>query len=260
MEGAVKAAGKMRVGYFTQYQVEELDPTETPLVHMGRLMPDAKPAAVRAQLGRFGFSGDKATTLVGKLSGGERARLALALITRDAPHLLILDEPTNHLDVDAREALVQALADYEGAVVVVSHDRHMLELTADRLVLVDGGTAREFAGSLDDYTDLILGRGEAKPAADAPKANRRDDRRAAAEARERSQALRRRVKEAEAGIAQWTARRSALDRAMFDPAGADAEDRGQTMTTLMKRRAEAEARLEAAEATWLEASEAVENA
>ncbi|HWW64623.1 MAG TPA: ABC-F family ATP-binding cassette domain-containing protein [Sphingomonadaceae bacterium] len=260
LEGAMNAAGKMRVGYFTQYQVEELDPAETPLIHMGRLMPDAKPAAVRAQLGRFGFSGDKATTLVGRLSGGERARLALALITRDAPHLLILDEPTNHLDVDAREALVQALADYQGAVVVVSHDRHMLELTADRLVLVDEGTAREFAGSLDDYTDLVLGRGEAKAPAEAAKTSRRDDRRAAAEARERSQALRRKVKEAEAAMARWAARRSALDRAMFDPASADPEDRDQTMTTLMKRRADAEAKLEAAEAAWLEASEAVEAA
>src|ERR687890_831220 len=123
---------------------------------MNRAMEGKTAGAVRAQLGRFGFSGDKATTLVGKLSGGERARLALALITRDAPHLLILDEPTNHLDVDAREALVQALNDYRGAVVMVSHDRHMLELTADRLVLVDGGTARDYPGSLEDYTDLIL--------------------------------------------------------------------------------------------------------
>ena len=114
--------------------------------------------AVRAQLGRFGFSGDKATTLVGKLSGGERARLALALITRDAPHLLILDEPTNHLDVDAREALVQALNGYDGAVILVSHDRHMIELTADRLVLVENGDATEYAGSVDDYIDFVLGR------------------------------------------------------------------------------------------------------
>src|SRR3546814_6779309 len=108
---------------------------------MPRRMKGANPGAVRAQLGRFGFSGVKATTEVSRLSGGERARLALALITRDAPHMLILDEPTNHLDVDAREALVQALNEYEGAVVIVSHDRHMLELTADRLVLVDGGAA-----------------------------------------------------------------------------------------------------------------------
>ena len=103
--GDITASGKMRVGYFTQYQVEELDPRDTPLEHMSRLMKGKTPSAVRAQLGRFGFQGDKATTLVGKLSGGERARLALALITREAPHMLILDEPTNHLDVDAREAL-----------------------------------------------------------------------------------------------------------------------------------------------------------
>src|SRR3546814_19418561 len=108
MDGAMAASGKMKVGYFTQYQVEELDTGDTPLEHMTRVMKGASPAAVRAQLGRFGFSGDKAITRVGKLSGGERARLALALITRDAPHLLILDEPTNHLDVDAREALVTA--------------------------------------------------------------------------------------------------------------------------------------------------------
>ena len=138
------ASGKMRVGYFTQYQVEELHGDDTPLQHMTRAMGGSTPAAVRAQLGRFGFSGDKATTLVGKLSGGERARLALALITRDAPHLLILDEPTNHLDVDAREALVQALNGYDGAVIIVSHDRHMIELTADRLVLVENGGATEY--------------------------------------------------------------------------------------------------------------------
>ncbi|MDX3883141.1 ABC-F family ATP-binding cassette domain-containing protein [Edaphosphingomonas haloaromaticamans] len=262
MEGTVTTAGRMRVGYFTQYQVEELDAADTPLQHMSRLMPDAKPAAVRAQLGRFGFSGDKATIEVGKLSGGERARLALALITRDAPHMLILDEPTNHLDVDAREALVQALNDYEGAVVVVSHDRHMLELTADRLVLVDGGTAREFAGTLDDYTDLVLGRGEQARAASGSgeaKTSRKDDRRAAAEARERNAALRKRVKAAEEQIRKLGERRSALDRAMFDPASADPQDRDQTMTTLMKRRADVEAKLETAEAEWLEASEALES-
>src|ERR687890_191801 len=115
---------------------------------MNRAMEGKTAGAVRAQLGRFGFSGDKALTKVGKLSGGERARLALSLITRDAPHMLILDEPTNHLDVDAREALIQALNAYTGAVVIVSHDRHMLEMTADRLVLVDQGTAREYDGSI----------------------------------------------------------------------------------------------------------------
>ncbi|RYD84843.1 MAG: ABC-F family ATP-binding cassette domain-containing protein, partial [Sphingomonadales bacterium] len=194
MEGGMSAAGKMRVGYFTQYQVEELDGNDTPLEHMTRLMKGMTPGAVRAQLGRFGFSGEKATTKVGKLSGGERARLALALITRDAPHMLILDEPTNHLDVDAREALVQALNAYDGAVVVVSHDRHMIELAADRLVLVDGGMAREYGGSLDDYTDLILGRNQSKrDGADGGAKFTKKDKKAAAQDRERAAAQRKLV-------------------------------------------------------------------
>ena len=162
MDGAMQASGKMRVGYFTQYQVEELSSDGTPLEHMTRAMDKATPGAVRAQLGRFGFSGQRATQQIAKLSGGERARLALALITRDAPHLLILDEPTNHLDVDAREALVQALNAFDGAVILISHDRHMVELTADRLVLVDDGTATEYAGSIEDYIDFVLGRNQPK--------------------------------------------------------------------------------------------------
>ena len=259
MEGGMTASGKLRVGYFTQYQVEELDREDTPLEHMSRLMPKATPSAVRAQLGRFGFSGEKATMKVAKMSGGERARLALALITRDAPHLLILDEPTNHLDVDAREALVQALNDYGGAVVLVSHDRHMLELTADRLVLVDGGTATEFAGSLDDYTDLILKGGDA-PAKDSSRGNRKGDRRAAAEARARSQKLRTAALNAEKEMAKLDARKTALERAMFDPASAAPADAAHSMTTLLKLHAETLAALAAVEARWLEASEAMEQA
>jgi ATP-binding cassette subfamily F protein 3 len=259
MEGEVRASGKLKVGYFTQYQVEELNGDETPLQHMARLMPQATPAAVRAQLGRFGFSGLKATMRVGDMSGGERARLALALITREAPHLLILDEPTNHLDVDAREALVQALNDYRGAVVLVSHDRHMLELTTDRLVLVDGGTAREYSGSLDDYTDLILGRnqesGGDRPAA---KRNRKDERRAEAEARAQGQSLRKTAQAAEAEIARLEKRKQEIERAMFDPASAGPEDGKRTMTELMKLLAANAEKLAQAERRWLEASEAME--
>ena len=155
--------------------------------------------------------------MVGKLSGGERARLALALITRDAPHMLILDEPTNHLDVDAREALIQALNAYTGAVVIVSHDRHMLEMTADRLVLVDAGTAREFDGTLDDYIALVLAK-DAGTGGGGSKAARKEAKRAAAEAREQGQALRKRARDAEAALARLTEQRSAVDRAMFDPA------------------------------------------
>ncbi|WP_213980815.1 ABC-F family ATP-binding cassette domain-containing protein [Sphingomonas sp. dw_22] len=261
MEGEMTASGKMKVGYFTQYQVEELDRTETPLQHMTVLMKGASQSAVRAQLGRFGFSGPKATTEVGKLSGGERARLALALITRDAPHMLILDEPTNHLDVDAREALIQALNAYTGAVVIVSHDRHMLEMTADRLVLVDSGTASEFDGSLDDYIAFVL----TKDASDAAKAggegkmSKKDARRAAAQAREQGTALRKRAKEAETALARLTEQRSMVDRAMFDPSTADASLSKLSMSDLMKRRAELESQIAAAEAAWMEANEALES-
>jgi len=258
MEGDMAATGKMRVGYFTQYQVEELDGDDTPLAHMTRVMQGKTPAAVRAQLGRFGFSGDKATTKVGKLSGGERARLALALITRDAPHMLILDEPTNHLDVDAREALVQALNAYSGAVVLVSHDRHMIELTADRLVLVDNGTAKEFSGSLEDYTDLILGRNQPKGEG-SPKGAKKDRKAAAAE-REQAQALRKQVREHESAMEKLAADRSAIDLAMFDPSKATPTLAKLTMTELMKRRAEVDAALQEAEARWIEASEQLEQA
>jgi ATP-binding cassette, subfamily F, member 3 len=258
MEGAMSAAGKMRVGYFTQYQVEELDGGDTPLEHMTRQMKGASPGAVRAQLGRFGFSGAKATTLVGKLSGGERARLALALITRDAPHMLILDEPTNHLDVDAREALVQALNAYEGAVVLVSHDRHMLELTADRLVLVDDGTATEFSGSIEDYTDFILGRNQ--PKVEAGKGFKKNDRKAAAKVREAQAILRKVISDAEADLAKLETVRSAIDRAMFDPKGADPAYAALTMGELSQRRAKIVSAMEAAEAKWVEASEALEAA
>jgi len=261
MDGTMTASGKMKVGYFTQYQVEELDTDDTPLEHMTRMMKGMTPAAVRAQLGRFGFSGNKATTKVGKLSGGERARLALALITREAPHMLILDEPTNHLDVDAREALVQALNSYDGAVVIVSHDRHMIELTADRLVLVDGGTAKEYGGSMEDYIAMVLAGDDAAGGGGArPKGSKKEDRKAAAAAREKEQAAKRKAQQAEAELAKLTAKRSAVDKAMFDPEGAEIWLSKMSMSELMKRRAELDAQVEAAEAAWLEASEALEEA
>ncbi len=261
MEGEMNSSNKMKVGYFTQYQVEELDTRDTPLEHMTRQMKGATPGAVRAQLGRFGFSGDRAIQKVGSLSGGERARLALALITRDAPNMLILDEPTNHLDVDSREALVQALNEYDGAVVVVSHDRHMIELVADRLVLVDGGTATEYSGTLDDYTDLVLRKGgetAGGSGGDAPKADRKADRKAAAEAREKSKVLRIAVHDAEKAMEKLTAERSRIDRAMFDPASAGPQEKDVTMGELMRRRGEVEKKLVAAEARWMEATEALE--
>jgi ATP-binding cassette subfamily F protein 3 len=263
MAGSMAASGKMRVGYFTQYQVEELDGSDTPLAHMTRIMEGKTQAAVRAQRGRCGFSGNKATTQVAKLSGGERARLALALITRDAPHLLILDEPTNHLDVDAREALVQALNGFDGAVVLVSHDRHMLELTADRLVLVDDGTAREYAGSMDDYVAMILGKSTASDAAGAAQAKPKDAklaRQEAARAREAQATLRQSAKDHETRAAKLAQQVSAIDRAMFDPASAEPALAKLTMGDLAQRRGKFAAELEAVEAAWMEALEAIETA
>ena len=245
MEGEMRAPGKMRVGYFTQYQVEELTRDETPLQHMTALMPQATQGAVRAQLGRFGFAGQKATTEVGRLSGGERARLALALITRDAPHMLILDEPTNHLDVDAREALIQALNGYGGAVIIVSHDRHMIEMTADRLVLVDAGTAREFDGSIDDYIAFVL-----KPDAPAKKAAAKVDR---AVVREKERDLKRTADAAEAELARLTERRDALDAAMADPSSARGWLARMSTGEMAKERAKIATKVDEAEATWVDA-------
>ena len=263
MDGEMTASGKMTVGYFTQYQVEELDGGDTPMEHMAREMKGALPGAVRAQLGRFGFSGPLAMQKVGSLSGGERARLALALITRNAPHLLILDEPTNHLDVDSREALVQALNSYTGAVVLVSHDRHMIDLVADRLVLVDAGQAKEYGGTLEDYTDFVLGKGGTangggEKAAPMSKADRKAEKRAGAEARERAKLLQSEVTRTEKALAELTAKRSRIDRAMFDPASAGPEERDCAMSELSRRRSEVEKAIGIAEAAWMEAAEALE--
>ncbi|MGY8962939.1 MAG: ribosomal protection-like ABC-F family protein [Rhodospirillales bacterium] len=270
-QGDVGVSTKLRVGYFAQHQIEDLVSDQTPIQHMARVMTDAKPGAVRSQLGRFGFSGDMANRDVGQLSGGERARLALALITRDAPHILLLDEPTNHLDVDAREALVQALNAYSGAVIIVSHDRHLLELTADRLVYVADGTATEFSGTLDDYQDLVIGRGKgngkrglsasSKDDSGAEKPmNKKDQRRLAAQKRDQTKSLRRDVSEAEAKMTKLSERRKAIDQALFKPNGAAAEFQNKPTPDLMKVRADVERDLSNAEARWLKASEALEKA
>ncbi len=254
-EGAVNAPGKLKVGYFTQYQVEELAGEDTPLDLMNRAMEGSSQGAIRAQLGRFGFSGPRATQRVDKLSGGERARLALALITRDAPHLLILDEPTNHLDVDAREALIQALNAYSGAVILISHDRHMVELTSDRLVLVDGGTAREYDGSMDDYIDFILGRNQPKGAGGGK--GRGAQRGEAAADRRSAQAA---LTKAESAVTRLTAEVDRLDQSILASSHAASGTAGAKMQKLLTERAAAAAALAEAEEAWLSASALIEAA
>jgi ATP-binding cassette subfamily F protein 3 len=265
MDGGVAMSGKLKVGYFTQHQVEELSAADTPFQHMARLMPEAKASTVRGQLGRFGFSGDKAEVEVSRLSGGERARLALALITRDAPHVIILDEPTNHLDVDTREALVEALNEYDGAVLIVSHDKHLLELTADRLVLVADGKVREFDGTLDDYRDMIL-KGEdegekprkAESSSGLSKAgiNKKDQRRQAAERRKETQDLRNAVKKAEQEVVRLTGQKTEIGQRLADPAVYQGDD----APALVARHAELSKMLDAAEECWLAAQEKLEAA
>jgi ATP-binding cassette subfamily F protein 3 len=185
--GQLRRPGKLRVGYFAQHQEAELDPEDTALDCMGRALPQASAQIHRAQLARFGLDQDRVHTRTKNLSGGERARLLLSLATREAPQLLILDEPTNHLDIDACDALVRALSDFSGAVLLITHDPHLVELVADRLWLVDAGTVRPYEGDMDDYRVLLSKKG--RPAkSETPGLSRKDERRARAEARRLSAA------------------------------------------------------------------------
>jgi len=255
MSGEIRRGPKLRVGYFAQHQAEELIAQETPIDHMARALPRATPVQVRSQLARFGLDADRAETPVDKLSGGEKARLLLALATRDAPQLLILDEPTNHLDIDAREALVKALADFQGAVLLITHDPHLVELVADRLWLVADGTVRPFDGDLDDYRALLAER--ARPAARTDTATRRDERRERAEARAALAPLRRQAREAEARLGKLAAERAMLEARLADPA-LYASGRAAEVTAANTRLAAIAREQAAAEAAWLAAEEALQ--
>src|SRR5438105_4255959 len=178
LSGRMTRSPKLTCGFFAQHQIEEMRPEESAVDHLAALLPDSPPETVRTRLGGFGFGQEKALVPVAELSGGERARLNLALVTHDAPSLLILDEPTNHLDMETREALVAALAEYSGAVILVSHDWHLVELVADRLWLVEDGTVRPFDDDLDAYRRRLLDRDETAEPADGASGGR-DPRRVA---------------------------------------------------------------------------------
>lgn len=262
LEGRQFRTGGLRVGYFAQHQTDELDATATPLTHMERAMPRATVTQARAQLARFGLDADRAETACGALSGGERARLLLALATRDAPQLLILDEPTNHLDIDARDALVRALAEFGGAVVLISHDPHLVELVADRLLVVGDGTVRTFEGDLSDYRSLIAEAGATRPAgrrAEKPANAGRDERRERAAARAALEPLRKRAREAEARIARLGAERTTLEKRLADPRMYENGRAAETARENAKLAAILRA-LSDAESEWLEAASALEAA
>jgi ATP-binding cassette subfamily F protein 3 len=259
--GTLTRAEKLRIAYFAQHQLDELDPEGTPYTHVRERTPDAPEAKVRARVGSIGLSGDTADTPVANLSGGEKARLMLALATFDAPHLLIFDEPTNHLDIDSRGALIEALNDFAGAVILVSHDRHLLAACADRLWLVADGGVRPFDGDLDDYRRRVLSeRGDAGATRPKPAAlnERIEARRAAAARRAQTAPLRQRVSRADAAIKTLTAQLDAIDRALAD--GALFAREPERAAALAKERADCAHKLAQAEEEWLEASAAIEAA
>jgi len=264
LQGEVQRSGKVKVGYFAQHQTDELNTDYTPVQQLAPLMPGATETQIRSHLGRFGLGQQKAETKIGALSGGEKAKLLLAMMTRDAPHILMLDEPTNHLDIDSRDALVEALNNYEGAVIVISHDPHLLELTADRLVLVADGGARPFDGDIEDYKKLLLERAREQAreqrGGDAAKAkeNRKEERRAAAEMRAQLAPLRRQVETVEKRLAKLTAKRTELTTRLADPGLYDGP--ADRVTKLQIELGTLEKDIDSAESDWLMLSEQLEQA
>ncbi len=264
LEGMVKRSPRLRVGYFAQHQNEEFDVSVTPIEQASRFMPDATPVQVRNHLGRFGFSQSKAETPIGKLSGGEKARLLFAMLAREAPHIVLLDEPTNHLDIDSRAALVEALNTYEGAVVLISHDPHLIGLCADRLWLVAEGGCRPFDGDLDDYRRHLaesagIRRAGKSGGGEPVAASRKDQRRVAAERRSALAPLRHETARQEKLIERLAADKRGLEAALADPTLYD-RGTGDRITRLQTDLADVSRRLAAAEESWLALSEQLEAA
>ena len=261
LQGEVVRPPKLDVGYFAQHQIEDLDPGHTAIDHLARLLPSERPERVRAHLGRFGLGQDRAELPAGRLSGGEKARLTFALLSAGRPQVLVLDEPTNHLDIDSREALVQAINEFAGAVILISHDRHLIELTADRLWLVADGRVRPYDGDLDDYRQLLLGtasgrkakenrdNGSAVPDKPAPRQQKPADRNEILKRRQAARA-------AEKKLEKLSKERATIAATLADET--TYRSLGDELDTLLKRHAELEAALEQAETRWLEAEEALE--
>jgi len=253
----IEAQG-LRIGYFAQHQLEQLHESMSPLQHLMALDDKAGEKELRTFLGGFAFHGDMALAPVGPMSGGEKARLVLAMIVYQQPNLLLLDEPTNHLDLEMRYALVMALQEFEGAMVLVSHDRHLLRSVCDSLWLVADGTAAVFDGDLDDYAQWLNGqRSEEPESATAPSSSRKDLRREQADRRKALQPLRNRVKRLEQQLEQLQNRKDELTTQLADPELYE-EPSGDRLQTLSREHREVESQLDSIEAEWLEASEELE--
>lgn len=265
LSGRQFRSGSLRVGYFAQHQEEDLVAGETPFEHLSRALPKATPSQVRGQAARFGLDADRVNTKVSAMSGGERARLLLALATRDAPHLLILDEPTNHLDIDARDALVKALAEFEGAVLLISHDPYLVDLVADRLLLVANGKVTALEGDLESYSASITegsassGHGSRDHDHSHKKSNNKNNKREKAEARSAIAPLRQAVKDAEHRINKLAAERALIEQKLADP-NIYAPGKAKDLTYLNQRLVTLKRETTTAEADWLAAEAALEAA
>jgi ATP-binding cassette subfamily F protein 3 len=271
LSGHLFGAKKVSVGYFAQHQLDDLNPNETPYNVAERLMPDATEAQRRARLGAHGFGVDKADTKSANLSGGEKARLLLMITAFEGPNLLILDEPTNHLDVDSREALVRGLNEFEGAVIVISHDRHLIEATVDRLWIVDGGTVSPFDGDMDQYRRQLLEKrsNKRKAGSDAPTAtgaaagdvktdDRAERRRLAAQRRAELAPLKKAAEKAERQVNDLSGKIEKYDTALSAPGLFEREP--EKATKYATERGRLAKQLEEAEEAWLEALDAYETA
>ena len=252
-EGRIVRSSKLRIGYFAQHQVDELHIDETPLQHVMRVRPEEGQAKLRARLAGFGLMADQAETVVGRLSGGQKARLSLLLATIDAPHLLILDEPTNHLDIESREALVEALTEYSGAVILVSHDMHLLSLVADRLWLVKGGTVTPYTEDLEAYRRMLLS------SDDDPKVAAKPVEKPRKASRDEILALKAEVRKCEERLEKLNDMRDRLATKLADPALYEDAKAGE-LETWNRKYAEVMEGLDRAEALWLRAQERLEAA
>jgi ATP-binding cassette subfamily F protein 3 len=265
-----------RIGYFAQHQLDLLDPEQSPLDHLRQREPDTREAELRRYLGSFGFSGDRIFDPVAPFSGGEKARLVLALMIRQQPNLLLLDEPTNHLDLEMRQALSRALVDFEGAIVLISHDRHLLRTVCDDLIVVRGGRIQRFDGSLDDYAAWLA---EQRPATVATQSagpgdvpgramtpdpsvptNRKAQRRLEARRRQALKPLTDKVREIERRLAENRSALCSLERQLADPTLYSEADRKAEIKDLLRDRARLSGQIDSLETRWLEASEALERA
>ena len=266
LSGEIGLAKGIKLGYFAQHQLEFLRADESPLQHLSRIAPRVLEQQLRDYLGGFGFQGDKVTEVTERFSGGEKARLVLALIVWQRPNLLLLDEPTNHLDLDMRQALTEALIDFEGALVVVSHDRHLLRSTTDDLYLVHDGQVEVFEGDLDDYQQWLSDLQRQENQQDAPdkenNANsaqaRKDQKRREAEFRTQTQPLRKQIAKLELQMEKLGAELTAIEEKLADSALYDISRKAE-LTECLQKQSQTKSALEETEMTWLDAQEQLES-